>query len=113
MLYWTEFYGYDKDIQGKRKLFDNTIFTFDIETTSYIYLDGKVLNSKEYDNLSKDSKGRAIYQANMYIWQFSINDKVYYGRTWDELLRFLDWLNVYTPEKKYVYVHNLGFEFEW
>ena len=113
MLYWTEFYGYDKDIQGKRKLFDNTIFTFDIETTSYIYLDGKVLNSKEYDNLSQDSKDRAIYQANMYIWQFSINDKVYYGRTWDELLRFLEMLNNYTPEKKYVYVHNLGFEFEW
>ena len=113
MLYWTEFYGYDKEIQGKRKLFDNTIFTFDIETTSYIYLDGKVLNSKEYDNLSQDSKDRAIYQANMYIWQFSINDKVYYGREWDELLRFLEILNDYTPEKKFVYVHNLGFEFEW
>ena len=25
-----------------------------------------------------------------YIWQFSLNDLVIYGRTWDEFLQFLD-----------------------
>ena len=52
--------------------------------------------------------------SNMYIWMMGINDVVYYGRTWDELKKFLDRIEFWTDEcKKYVYVHNLAFEFQF
>ena len=36
MQYWELYKGHSPDIRGTRKKFDNTIYTFDIETTSYI-----------------------------------------------------------------------------
>ena len=44
---------------------------------------------------------------------FSINDRVYYGRTWDEFKEFLSILNEYCPNKKIVYIHNFAFEFQY
>ena len=44
MEYWTEYQGHIPDIQGKRKKFDNTVYTFDIETTSYLILNNKSWN---------------------------------------------------------------------
>ena len=44
---------------------------------------------------------------------FSINDTVYYGRTWQEFKNFLCRLDYYNPNKKIVYVHNLSFEFQY
>ena len=40
MLYYTNYYGHDVEVVGKRKdkLKDNTVYTFDIETTSYFIL---------------------------------------------------------------------------
>lgn len=49
----------------------------------------------------------------MYIWMFSINDVVYYGRTWEEFDEFLFKLNSYNVNKKIVFVHNLSFEFQY
>ena len=37
MEYWTEYQGHIPDIQGKRKKFDNTIYTFDIEINGRYY----------------------------------------------------------------------------
>lgn len=78
MKYYTEFYGHLGDIQGKRKKIDNTIYSFDIESTSYIILNNEILPASEYENLTKDEQEKCEKKSLMYIWMFSINDEVYY-----------------------------------
>lgn len=114
MIYWTEYQGHEPVSMGKRKKYDNNIYTFDIETTSYIILDGKQHNTIDYLEFSEKEKERALYQGTMYVWMFGINDTIYYGRTYDELYQFLNRIEYYcTYNKKIVYVHNLAFEFNW
>lgn len=113
MQYYKNYKGHVADICGKNKKFDNTIYTFDIETTSYYILNDKIYIGVEYNNLSEAEQKICIKQANMYVWQFGINDQVYYGRTWDELKEFLDTLEYYVPEKKIIFIHNLSFEFQF
>lgn len=113
MIYCKEFQYYFGEIVGDRKKVDNTIYTFDIETTSYLLLDNKVLPAIEYLKLTDEQQQQAEFRSCMYIWQFSINDKVYYGRTWEELQWFILRLNFYNPYKKIIFVHNLAFEFQY
>ena len=113
MLYWSKYIKHESKIEGKRKKVDNNIYTFDIETTSYLVLDGKQLSSTEYLNLTKDERERAEYRTCMYIWMLGINDTVYYGRYWDELKMFLSEINTNVPERKIIFVHNLAFEFQF
>lgn len=73
------------------------VSSFDIETTSY----------------SKDDEDIAF----MYIWQFSLENYVIYGRTWEQYFEFIDKLknigNI-TPETQLIiWVHNLSFEFQF
>lgn len=113
MLYWNEYKGHKPDIQGRKNKFDNTIYSFDIETTSYIIYKGELYQADKYQELSKKEKEESIYGSCMYIWQFSINEQVYYGRTWKELKEFIKKLNEVVPEKKIVFIHNLAFEFQY
>ena len=114
MKLWKEYNGHELKIIGKRNKYDNTIFTFDIETTSYFILDGKQHKTIEYLDLSKEEQDKCIFMSTMYIWMFSVDDVVYYGRTWKEFRLFLDRLFYFGTEiKKYVYVHNLSYEFEF
>ena len=53
MKYWQEYCGHIPIEKGKRNKFDNNIYTFDIETTSYIILNGKQYDSLSYENFSK------------------------------------------------------------
>ena len=112
MKYWTEYKGHEVDILGQKKKIDNTIYTFDIETTSYLILDDKIISARDYQTLSEDEQQSCIKQACMYIWQFSINDQVYYGRTWDEFKLFLNRLEQNDNTRKIVFIHNLSFEFQ-
>ena len=115
MLYWNKYngVGHEPNIKGKRNLYDTNIYTFDIETSSYYVLDGEVYPAVKYDNLSDKEKQRAIKRSHMYIWMFGINDIVYYGRTWDELKQFLKRLDNHISDRKYVFIHNLAFEFQY
>ena len=113
MKYYTEWIPHISKIEGKRKKVDNNIYTFDIETTSYFILDGKLHNPLDYDKLTDKEKDRAIKRSCMYIWMLSINDTVYYGRTWEELEEFIFRINRHIPEKKIIFVHNLAFEFQY
>lgn len=112
MKYWTEYSGHEVDILGKKRKIDNTIYTFDIETTSYLLLNGEVLTARAYQKLTTDEQEACEKQACMYVWQFSINDTVYYGRTWDEFKLFLNRLESNDATRKIIFVHNLGFEFQ-
>ena len=77
--------------------------SFDIETSSF----------KAYCA----EHGEEIKCACMYIWQFGLNGSVIYGRTWEEFMALLAFLQVSLEitEKKHlvIYVHNLGYEFQW
>lgn len=114
MKYWSEYYGHEVDIKGKRKKYDNTIYTFDIETTSFLILNNEQIPATKYLQLSKKEQEQCNFMSTMYIWMFGINDEVYYGRTWKEFKGFLIRLeNWGTDCKKYVFVHNLAYEFQF
>ena len=83
--------GNSRGLQG----YLQNICTFDIETTT-------IAETK---------------QAWMYHWQMSIDGYNCYGRTWKEwegfLSRLCKTLNVTTERKLAIYVHNLGFEYQF
>lgn len=83
---------------GSKKIrYLNYPFAFDIETSSFYYNNEK--------------------RACMYIWMFSINGDVVYGRTWSEFEFFLEELRIKLKLDYYnriiVYVHNLSYEFQF
>ena len=112
MKYWTEYKGHEVNILGQKKKIDNTIYTFDIETTSYLMIGNHIISARDYQSLTSDEQEACTKQACMYVWQFSINDQVYYGRTWDEFKIFLNRLEANDDTRKIVFVHNLSFEFQ-
>lgn len=111
--YWKEYEGHKYTIAGKGKKFDTTIYTFDIETTSYLILGGRVHPAIAYLNFTKKEQEICVKQSCMYIWMLGINDVVYYGRTWEDLEQMMFRLNFYSPTRKYIFVHNLSFEFQY
>lgn len=114
MIYYKEYKYHNPIILGRKgKKVDNTIYSFDIETTSYIKLNGKLYNSSCYENFNQKQRDLSEFYSIMYIWMFSINDDVYYGRTWEELKEFLDRLEENVPQKKIVFIHNLSYEFQF
>ena len=95
---------------NKGKLSDDNIFTFDIETISLYYIDGKWQPfdySRDPEFYEETEKAAACY-----IWQFGINKQVYYGRELDEFAGVLRKISdpYYT---RYIYVHNLSYEMQW
>lgn len=109
-------YDYDQIVNNssrhRNKYYSNIIFTFDIETTSMMVTPEGVPESFD---LSKSGSyyDRFDKVGWMYIWMFSINDQVLYGRTWDEFREFLKILSGYILGCKIIYVHNLSFEFQY
>ena len=76
----------------------NVPAAFDIETTSFY--------------TSEDEKAACMYE-----WTFGINGYVIIGREWSELMTMFQAIVEHlqlSPEKQlYIYVHNLGFEFQF
>jgi hypothetical protein len=87
----------------------NDIFTFDIEVTSAWVEDGKVIpytkgkDNEYWNNLTPISLP--------YIWQFSFNDKVYYGRELYDFEKVLK--DLPTDIEIIIWVHNLSYEFHF
>ena len=74
---------------GRKKRYINTVaIGFDIETTNV----------------------KSVEAAFMYIWQMSINNQAYYGRTWEEFFDFLDTIRKAFKGELYIFIHNMGFE---
>lgn len=113
MRYYTEYFGHNYNVIGKRKKYDDTIYTFDIETTSFLILNGKILNAIDYLELNEDEREQCEFFGVMYEWALGINEEVYYGRTWTELEEFLKKIEIWSPYKKFMYIHNLSFEFQF
>lgn len=98
--------------EHKKSLWSNHIYTFDIEVTSFFKCEGRWITSKGVDP-KYISQTMTNQIAVPYIWQFGIDDTVFFGRDLREFPYFLAKLNEYIPYKKVIYVHNLSFEFSF
>lgn len=94
-----------------KKRCDN-ILCLDIETSAYWNINGNITGYKEY--YSEELLNNRPCGAICYLWQFGIDDKIYYGRSLEELKEFLSILNrlLYNTEPV-IYVHNLSYEFQF
>lgn len=110
--------GYDFKIRKKRnhhnkeknKVFCDDIFTFDIETTSaWINENGSVI---KYHKGKPGDYWNGLQAVSLcYIWQFGVNETVYYGR---ELAEFLEVMADMPKEARcIIWVHNLSWEFHF
>ena len=112
MLHYSNMNNPDPDpyLTNRGKPSDDNIFTFDIETISLYYINGE-WRPFDYER-PPEFYEECDKAAACYIWQFGINDQVYYGR---ELSEFGDVLkkisNPYCT--RYIYVHNLSYEMQW
>lgn len=107
-----EFHNHYFKKKNRADIFNDDIMCFDIETSSgFLHNDSDTLEpylgkSKKY---YEDCKKYSI----CYVWQFSINDNVFWGRTLEDFKNFLQELEYYEPHKKIVYIHNFSFEFQF
>lgn len=88
----------------------NDILTFDIEvSTAYMDENGDLIPYHPYETEEYWNSKRAYSLC--YIWQFSFNDEIYYGRELSDFRKVLDAL----PPKTHfiIWVHNLSYEFEF
>ena len=98
--------------KNRADIVNDDIMCFDIETSSgFLHKDSDTLEpylgkSKKY---YEDCKKFSI----CYVWQFSINGNVFWGRTLEDFKDFLQELEYYEPHKKIVYIHNFSFEFQF
>lgn len=98
--------------ENRADIVNDDIMCFDIETSSgFLHKDSETLEpylgkSKKY---YEDCKKFSI----CYVWQFSVNDNVFWGRTLEDFKDFLQELEYYEPHKKIVYIHNFSFEFQF
>lgn len=109
----TEFNTYVDTRSKKDKDYEfecDDILTLDIETTSaWIKDDGEII--PYHPNEDEGYWNTKTPISLCYIWQFSFNETVYYGRDFKDFLKVLDKL----PKNIHfiIWVHNLGFEFEF
>lgn len=79
------------------KTYYNIECGFDIETSSFMEGNNKV--------------------AFMYVWTFGIKDTIVYGRTWEQFIelceKLQDYLKLNEDNILVVYIHNLGYEFQF
>ena len=113
MKHWSEYKGHKKTISYKHtksgfERHDETIYSFDIETSSVLLHEHKVYPVDMYSNFSDVTPFGYLY-----IWMFSINDTVYYGRTLEEFVEFKGKVFNTPSTHSVVYVHNLAFEFQF
>ena len=83
-------------VVGNRNYIYNVPASFDIETSSFVHWGDKY--------------------ATMYLWSFCLNGSTLLGRTWKEWIDTLAFLEDHLNTKKVkliIYVHNLGYEFQF
>ena len=87
---------------NKRIKYYNIAMSFDIETSSF------------YDNLIVRPENK---RGLMYAWVFGIEDYTIIGRTWEDMLYLFDLvteiLELSLENRIIVYVHNLGYDFQF
>lgn len=121
MTHWTKIkkadFGKIKYTKSRKKRdlgvsYMEKAISFDIESSSFerpIYENDEILTKN----------GKTIYgkYAYCYIWQFAIDEKVFFGRYLSEFVEFLslikNLLGLNEKKKIIIYVHNLSYEFQF
>ena len=117
-MYWVEI-GNDIDkidfeISNRKYPCCNNIMCFDIETSSaYISEERKVTPFIQEGNVDSEMYKGLEKVSICYVWQFSIDNNVYMGRTLQDFRSLLVLLENFCPYEKIIYVHNLSFEFQF
>ena len=95
----------------RNKLVCDNIFTFDTETTSDFLTEDNKPFLFDYDNPEPANESRK--HSLVWLWQFGIDDNRYIGRELSDFCDLLFELKQYinTHVIKFVYVHNLAFDF--
>lgn len=96
----------------KNVKYNDVIITFDIEVSSgWLDDDGQVVpwDKEKNDTWYKDHTPVAL----PYIWQASIGSIVWFGRELKSALDFFKEVDKKLDGVKYVYVHNLSYEFQF
>jgi len=110
---YRDYKGHNHIQVNKQDKRDGNIYTFDIETTSYIKYRGQILPAVEYINIPEINKDEVEFGCNMYCWQLSINDQVYGGRSFCELDQFLKTIDAEVRQTKILFIQNASFEFSY
>ena len=100
---------FQKKKNKKRMFFCKDIIVLDIEVTSAWLENGKVIG---YEKGKPAEYWNELTPLSLpYIWQVSYNDKVYYGREFDDLYYVFADLR---KDVQYIcWVHNLSYEFQF
>lgn len=107
-----EFNTYYFKKKNRADIVNDDIMCFDIETSSgFLHKDSNII--EPYTGKNKKYYEQCKKFAICYVWQFSINDNVFWGRTLEDFKDFLQDLEYYEPHKKIVYIHNLSYEFQF
>ena len=85
------------------------IFTFDIEVTSAWDVDGKL--TAYVPGFPSDYWNEKDKYALPWIWQFGVNETVYYGRELEEFLLVLN--DIPEDINILVFIHNAAYEFNF
>ncbi len=82
--------------KGHKTVYADVIGAFDIETST-------VFDTDKHPH------------SFMYIWQYAVDDRVYYGRTWEDFKEFVTILEDRLPAETHLltYTHNLSFEYTY
>ena len=91
----------------EKKTYCNTIFTFDMEVTSAWIDNGEIIGYRKGKSAEYWNELEAL--ALPYIWQFSCDDEVYYGRELWDFIKVLD--DIPKDMEVIIWVHNLSYEF--
>ena len=96
-----------------KKVYIQDIFTFDTETTSlFRFKDGRTI---PFDKTKDKTFYKQLEKVGIcYIWSFSWNEKVFYGRYLHEFKIFIDKIYKIIEDKfLYIWVHNLSYDFQF
>ena len=87
----------DSQTKKNKIKYNDTVITFDIETTSYSFM----------------KLGSEYKQGLCYIWMLSVDGHVFYGRYLSHFIQVLQHMKERDLGRLIIYIHNLGFEFEF
>lgn len=105
-------YGFATELvmkKGKAICKSNSIMVLDIEVTSAWLSDGEVIGYETGHDAEYWNSKTPL--ALPYIWQFSCDGQVYYGREWSDFKKLLD--DIPTILECTIWVHNLSYEFQF
>lgn len=115
MIYWKNYhiprFGY---YTYKNRKYNDVIIVLDTETTTLINFNGEWV-TPDYDLTLEEQDKFTLCdkRAFVYIWILSLNDDVIYGREMSEFFDFWSEYKAHNPSTSIVYVHNLGYDFEF